>query len=62
MAMNDTKQARKVCPKNLWKIARRKLDQLDAVVDLAELAIPPGNKLEPLKGDKKGYYSIRINE
>lgn len=57
----NTRSARKVCPKKLWKIARRKLDQLDSVVELKELAIPPGNKLEALAGEKKGLYSIRIN-
>ena len=56
-----TKQALKVCPKNLWKIAFRKLDQLDSVGSLNELRIPPGNKLEALVGDRKGLQSIRIN-
>lgn len=57
----DTKQARKLCPSNLWKIAVRKLDQLDSIVILEELNIPPANKLEALKGDRKGQFSIRIN-
>ena len=57
-----TKSALKVCPKNLWKIAGRRLDQLDSVLSLSELRIPPGNKLEALTGDRKGYYSIRIND
>ena len=42
----DTRAARVTCPKLLWSIARRKLDQLNRVRELAELAIPPGNKLE----------------
>jgi toxin HigB-1 len=42
--------------------AQRKLRQLDAASELKDLAAPPGNRLEPLKGDRKGQYSIRINE
>ena len=59
---NNTKNARKTCPKALWKAARRKLDQLDSVVELKELKIPPGNKLEILIGGRKNEYSIRIND
>ncbi len=58
----DSKDARKTCPKNLWKVAFRKLDQLDSVLSLDELRIPPGNRLESLKGERIGQYSIRINE
>jgi len=58
----NSKEARKACPQALWKIAARKLDQLDSVQSLEELQIPPGNKLEALSGDRKGEYSIRINE
>lgn len=58
----DTKAARRTCPRSLWAIATRKLDQLDSVVALAELAIPPGNRLEALSGSRKGQFSIRINE
>jgi len=61
MAKN-TKEARKICPNSLWKIATRKLDQIDSVMALRELRIPPGNKLEALSGDRKGQHSIRINE
>ncbi len=57
-----TKGARKICPQQLWKIATRKLDQLDSVLSLDELRIPPGNRLEALTGDRKGEYSIRIND
>jgi proteic killer suppression protein len=55
-------QARKTCPETLWKIAARKLDQLDSIVTLNELCIPPGNRLEPLAGNRKGQHSIRIND
>ena len=39
-----------------------KLDQLDAAVSLKDLAVLPGNRFEALKGDRKGQYSIRIND
>jgi toxin HigB-1 len=58
----DSKSARKTCPQSLWKVAFRKLDQIDSVTSLDELRIPPGNNLEALKGDRKGQYSIRIND
>ena len=58
----NTKEARKICPNGLWKIAARKLDQIDSVTALQELKIPPGNQLEVLSGDRKGQYSIRIND
>lgn len=58
---NDTKQARKTCPQTLWRIARRKLDQLDFAVSLNDLRSPPRNRLEALKGDRTGQHSIRIN-
>ncbi len=56
-----TKAARKICPQNLWGIAFRKLDQLDSVLALDELRVPPGNRLEALAGDRKDQHSIRIN-
>jgi proteic killer suppression protein len=42
--------------------ARLKLDRLEAAVTLADLAALPGNRFEALKGDRKGQYSIRIND
>lgn len=42
--------------------ARLKLDRLDAAVDLKDLAALPGNRFESLKGDRKGQYSIRVND
>jgi toxin HigB-1 len=56
-----TQAARRTCPQSLWKIATRKLDQLDSVIALHELQIPPGNRFEALKGDRQGQQSIRIN-
>ena len=58
----NTKNARKTCPKNLWRIASRKLDQLDSISTLEELKIPPGNRLEALSGNRNDQFSIRINE
>jgi len=43
-------------------VARRKLLQLHAAGELNSLRVPPGNKLEALKGDRKGLHSIRIND
>ena len=43
-------------------IALRKLDVLDAATRLADLRSPPGNRLEGLKGDRRGQHSIRIND
>jgi proteic killer suppression protein len=54
--------ARRTCPQSLWKIATRKLDQLDSVIALYELQIPPGNRLEALKEDRQGQHSVRIND
>jgi toxin HigB-1 len=42
--------------------ARRKLRQLDSATELRDLAAPPGNRLEALHGDRKGQYSVRIND
>jgi proteic killer suppression protein len=58
----DSKQARRACPASLWRIAARKLDQLDSVVSLRELDVPPGNQLKALSGGRKGQHSIRIND
>ncbi len=48
--------------RNIERVARRKLLQMQAATDLDSLRIPPGNQLEALKGDRKGQYSIRIND
>jgi len=44
------------------RIALRKLAQLDAALILSDLKVPPGNRLEALKGDREGQHSIRIND
>jgi len=58
----SSREARSVCPPDLWAVARRKLTQINRVRELRELAVPPGNRLERLKGDRSGLYSIRIND
>ncbi len=57
----DSREARKI-PQTIWNVACRKLDMLSAAIRLEDLKAPPGNRLEALKGDKKGRYSIRIND
>ena len=49
-------------PANLAKVARRKLIMVDAAAGLEALNSPPSNRLESLKGDLAGKYSIRIND
>jgi toxin HigB-1 len=44
------------------RVAQRKLRQLDIAAELRDLAAPPGNRLENLKGDRAGQHSIRIND
>jgi proteic killer suppression protein len=46
----------------VWTVARRKLDQINRVRDLRDLAVPPGNRLERLRGDRSAQHSIRVNE
>lgn len=58
----NTRSARRVLPQLLWRVAARKLDQLDSAVTLKELYVPPANQLESLLGDRQGQYSIRIND
>ena len=58
----STRVARRALPQQLWRVAQRKLDQLDSADDLNDLRIPPGNRLEVLRGDRVGQHSIRINE
>ncbi len=58
----DTRRGRRSCPASIWTVARRKLDMLDSAAVLNDLAVPPGNRLERLAGDRSGQYSMRINE
>ena len=43
-------------------VALRKLDQIEASINLNDLRVPPANRLEALRGDRKGQHSIRIND
>jgi proteic killer suppression protein len=52
----------KAFPPELRRVARRKLQYLHEAVDLRDLKSPLGNRLEGLKGDLKGFHSIRIND
>lgn len=49
-------------PQRIQKVALRKLIMMDSANTLNDLKVPPANRLEPLTGDKKGQYSIRIND
>jgi len=57
----SSKVGRRVCPTGLWEVAQRKLDQLNQAQRLDDLRAPPANRLEHLKGDRRGQHSIRIN-
>lgn len=58
----NSADARRLLPRDLWSAAFRKLDQIDAAVVLGDLRVPPGNRLEALRADRRGQHSIRINE
>ncbi len=55
-------QCLKGFPADIFQVARRKLGMLDAAVSLNSLRVPPANRLEALKGNRKGQHSIRIND
>lgn len=59
LALYEGKHPRRF--KNIEAVAERKLQMLDDAVELRDLASPPGNRLEPLSGDRAGQHSIRIN-
>ncbi len=46
----------------LSRAALRKLRMIDAAEDLADLRVPPGNRLERLSGNRQGQYSVRVND
>lgn len=58
---NNSRQARKV-PREIHDKAARLLDQIDAAPSLDFLRVPPSNRLEKLRGDLEGYWSLRIND
>jgi toxin HigB-1 len=49
-------------PRDVQAVTRRKLRMLNNAVRLTDLLIPPGNRLEALKGDRRGQHSIRVND
>jgi proteic killer suppression protein len=57
----NSKAARRL-PRALWPVIRRKLDQLDAVIQLDDLRVPPGNRLHALSGDLASRHAIRVND
>ena len=58
----DSRAARRRLPVALWVVASRKLDAIDQAGELGDLRVPPGNRLEALRGDRAGQHSIRIND
>lgn len=58
----DTRAARKTCPREIWNVAQRKLAMIEAAALLSDLRVPRGNELEKLKRDRAGQHSIRIND
>ncbi|KAB2961861.1 MAG: hypothetical protein F9K16_10685 [Thermoanaerobaculia bacterium] len=60
-AERPTRAARRI-PVTVWPVVRRKLKWLDVAARLSDLASPPGNRLELLRGRLKGRYSIRVND
>ena len=49
-------------PPEVWGVALRKLDLVNAATELRDMRAPPGNRLEALKGDRKGMHNIRVND
>lgn len=57
----NTRAARRI-PRQLWRVVQRKLKLVDVAGRLEDLAVPAGNRLELLKGDRAGRHSIRVNQ
>ena len=60
--VKSSRVARQACPEVLWRVARRKLNAINAAVRLEDLKVPPGNDLHQLTDDRAGQHSIRIND
>ncbi len=58
----DTKTARRTCPREIWRVACRKLDMIESAPVLSDLRSPRNNRLEKLSGNRVGQHSIRIND
>ena len=57
----NTREARRI-PRDLWRIAQRKLKALDVAARLEDLLVPSGNRLERLRGARTGRHSLRVND
>ena len=57
----NSKAARRI-PNALWKGVQRELDQIDSIMKLDDLRVPPGNQLHALDGDLSGHHAIRVND
>jgi proteic killer suppression protein len=57
----DSKRARRTCPKRLWRVAQRRMDEINQAASLGDLGRLPGNRLHALHGDRLGEYAIAIN-
>lgn len=57
----ESKAARRL-PKALWPVIRRKLDAIHRAKTLQDLRLPAGNRLEALKGNRAGQFSLRVND
>ena len=58
---SDTKAARRI-QRELWSRVQRKFDLLNACISVEDLRVPPANRVEKLRGDLAGFYSIRVNQ
>jgi proteic killer suppression protein len=57
----NTRAARRL-PRQIWRVVQRQLKLLDAAARIDDLAVPAGNRLEWLKGDRAGRHSMRVND
>jgi toxin HigB-1 len=57
----NTRAARRL-PREIWRLVQRKLKVLDVAARIDDLAVPAGNRLEWLKGDRAGRHSMRVND
>jgi len=55
-------RAARVVPRRIWPVVRRKLKMLDVAARVEDLAVPPGNRLERLRGRQTDRYSVRVND
>jgi proteic killer suppression protein len=56
-----SKRARRL-PQDVWPLIKRKLSMLNASTQIEQMRRPPGNRLEALRGDRRGRWSIRVND